>query len=166
MSDTFKEFGSWLVNYKGKTKNSTYVTTSQVRSIVRNCLNKEKTYKPKESDLKKITSEIINLYINNMPQKNRSPYKRSWKLLEEFMDSGIATNEYVEENKMVVDIMKKYKMRNPVNWCFTGEVIGGKHIVFNSSFNLRRAIDETDFEKLRNNRREFIGEKIWLHRVK
>ena len=99
-----------------------------------------------------------------MPQKNRSPFKRSWKLLEEFMN--VESVDYIEENKEVVKIMKKYRMRNPVNWRFTGEVIGGKHILYNTSFDLRRAIDEVDFEILRNGHKSFINEKIWLSRVK
>jgi len=161
----FVNFFNWLLTKKGRTKSSAYVTITQIRCIVRGCLSKDKKYMPKEDDFAEISSQMVDVFINTFKQKSRSPYRRSWDLWAEF--SKLDDNsQYKEDNPEIRIILKKYAMKQPINWCFTGEMCNGKHIIYNSEYELRRMIDEDDFEILRNGRKEFKNQKIWNNRIK
>lgn len=166
VQEPFVTFSSWLIKEKGKSVGSTYTTCSQIRKIVRNCLNKDNKYHPSKEDFQKVTVIKLESFINGMKQKNRSPYRRSWRLLEEFLKEGIASSSFKEEHPEIREILKKYQMKQPINWLFTGQTVGGKHIIINSEYGLRRMIDEEDFLYLLNGRKQFKNEKIWLTRVK
>ena len=162
--ELFVNFKTWLISEKKRSQNSAYVTISQIRVIVRGCLSKDKKYMPKESDFAEISSQMVDVFINTMKQRNRSPFRRSWDLWAEF--SNLENSQYKEDNPEIRRILKKYAMKQPINWCFTGELCNGKHIVYNSEYKLRRMIDESDFEILRNGRKDFKNQKIWKNRVK
>jgi hypothetical protein len=163
---TFAEFQHWLIEKKNRSQSSMYVTCSQIRKIVRTCNGLGDKYEPTKKDISSTEISLVDEFINSLPQRSRSPYRRSWDLYSEYSKNTVKNSSYKEENSTVRAILKKYGMKQPVNWIFTGEMCNGKHIIVNEEYRLRRMLDEEDFEYLTSGKKNWVKQKIWKNRIK